>query len=628
MLFLDKGVGVVYVMLARSGRVGKALRGLTMSNKLRLAVLNMFPAQVARKGWLALALFIFASFGVAGAKGAGFTATVDRDAISMGESFTLTLKFDGGEPAASPPLPRIPNLTFSEPGRQVQQSYSFANGAAQSSVSVTYSYDLTPGKPGIYVIPALTVNLGGQSFTSQPIRLRVAEAGKGQASVGGAFLRLLVPKNEVYLGEVLPVDIQLFYRAIQGAEMPQVKEEGFTLGKMLQPTQASTAVNGQPYSVATMKTFVVPAKVGKLDLGPATMQVNVPKPNSRQTIFGQFYDWQSVTLESDPHSLQVLPLPSANVPAGFSGAVGNYSVTITASPTNVAMGDPITIKVQISGRGALESITLPAQTGWEQFKLYPPTSDFQPAANDPLGISGTRTFAITAVPQTMDAKEIPPYVFSYFDPDQKSYRTATQPAIPLIVRPSAASLPAPTASNPNNAPDNSTPAQDVSLIKSHLGTVAPISAPLVEQPWFLAAQAVPVFAWLAFLMRRKQVEHLANNPKLRREREVEQSVRLGLLELRRAANANDTEKFFAAVIRLLQERLGERLDLPATAITEAVLDEKLRPLKTPDAQMAVLRELFQLCNQARYGRQSTNAELVSLIPKVEAAMNDLKKIKA
>ena len=38
--------------------------------------------------------------------------------------------------------------------------------------------------------------------------------------------------------------------------------------------------------------------------------------------------------------------------------------------------------------------------------------------------------------------------------------------------------------------------------------------------------------------------------------------------------------------------------------------------------------LFQKCNQARYGRESTNEELVSLIPKVEAAMNDLKKINA
>ncbi len=389
----------------------------------------------------------------------------------------------------------------------------------------------------MYVIPGMTVVIGGQSFSSQPIRLKVAEAGKAQVTAGGAFLRLLAPKNEVYLGEILPVDVVLYYpQAIQGAEMPQLAEEGFTLGKMLQPAQSSTVLNGQQFSMATMKTFVVPAKVGKLELGPATMSVNAPKPNSRRNIFGQLVDWQQVTLQSDPHALQVLPLPKENVPPGFTGAVGSYAVTITASPTNIAVGDPITVKVQISGRGALEGITLPPQTGWlTNSWVYPPTSDFQPDPNDPLGISGTRTFALTIVPQTMDVKELPAYVFSYFDPEQKSYRTATQPAIPLIVRPSAASLPPPTAVNPNNAPENTAPNQDVSLIKSRLGNLAQIQLPLVEQPWFLGLQGIPVIAWLALLVKRKQTERLANNPRLRREREVEQSVRQGLQELREPA---------------------------------------------------------------------------------------------
>ena len=106
-------------------------------------------------------------------------------------------------------------------------------------------------------------------------------------------------------------------------------------------------------------------------------------------MFGRLVDWQNVTLQSDPHPLQVLPLPKENVPPGFTGAVGNYTVTITASPTgDIAAGDPITVKVQITGRGSLESVTLPSQTGWEQFKIYPPTSDFQPAGSDPLGMSG------------------------------------------------------------------------------------------------------------------------------------------------------------------------------------------------------------------------------------------------
>ena len=35
----------------------------------------------------------------------------------------------------------------------------------------------------------------------------------------------------------------------------------------------------------------------------------------------------------------------------------------------------------------------------------------------------------------------------------------------------------------------------------------------------------------------------------------------------------DSDQFFATLSRLLQEQLGERLDLPASAITEAVIEE-------------------------------------------------------
>src|SRR5207302_1191219 len=122
--------------------------------------------------------------------------------------------------------------------------------------------------------------------------------------------------------------------------------------------------------------------------------------------------------------------------------------------------------------------------------------------------------------------------FTYFDPDQKSYRTLSHPAVPLTIRPSAASLPPPTFANATSS-DNPPPVRDVSPIKPRLGAViSQINPPLVRQPWFLALQAVPALAWLALLIKRKQRERLANNPRLRRQRQVEQTIRTGLADLR------------------------------------------------------------------------------------------------
>jgi hypothetical protein len=137
---------------------------------------------------------------------------------------------------------------------------------------------------------------------------------------------------------------------------------------------------------------------------------------------------------------------------------------------------------------------------------------------------------------------------------------------------------------------------------------------------------VPLLAWLSVLLWRKREQSLANNPQLRRRRQVAASVRDGLAELRRLAAANQAEEFFATTFRLLQEQLGERLDLPASAITEAVLEERLRPCGVAEETLAALAGMFQTCNQARYAPQQSSQELASLAPKIESVLRQLQHL--
>jgi hypothetical protein len=138
---------------------------------------------------------------------------------------------------------------------------------------------------------------------------------------------------------------------------------------------------------------------------------------------------------------------------------------------------------------------------------------------------------------------------------------------------------------------------------------------------------VPVLAWAVLFVRRRQQEKLAGNPRLRRRLKAEQKIRSGLRELRRAANENAREEFFAALFRLLQEQLGARLDLPASAITEAVVEERLGPDDMDGETREIVRELFQACNQARYAHQETNEDLVALVPKAEAALEGMREVR-
>src|SRR5206468_3446628 len=121
---------------------------------------------------------------------------------------------------------------------------------------------------------------------------------------------------------------------------------------------------------------------------------------------------KQIALAADAQTVKTLQLPEKDVPASFSGAVGNFSLTESVGPTNVAVGDPVTVKIQIAGRGSLNNVSLPAQSAWRDFKMYPPTTKVE--TTDQLGLQGTKYFEQVVVPQNVEVRELPPLEFSYF----------------------------------------------------------------------------------------------------------------------------------------------------------------------------------------------------------------------
>lgn len=547
----------------------------------------------------------------------GFTASLDRSAISLGESATLSLIFTDVSMDSPPNLPRIPNLEINHAGQSSQ--FNFVNGSR--STIVTHNYAVTPATVGEFTIPALRLNAGATVLASQPVQLKVVQ-GQVPAAPGekpSAFLKIIVPKNEVYLGEPFVVELQLYCHEARLTAAPQLESDGFTVGTVPQPIQTRAQVGSEIYNLVIFKMPLTPAKVGSIPLGPATLGLNILTGSD---IFG-FGQTRSLTLRSEPQIMQVLPLPAENRPPDFNGAIGKFSMTFDASPTNLAVGDPITLKVKISGSGSLDSLSLPALKEWRDFKVYPATSKIE--LKDPLGLTGTKTFEEVVVPENSAVRELPPLYFSFFDPEMKNYRTLTNPPTPLIVRPGAAT-PQPTVfANPAETVEQK-PSRDIVHIKAQLGALEVMTAPLHRQPWFLACQGVPPLVWIASLILRKRQEQWENNPRLRREQDAAKTAARALKMLSRFAAANEPENFFAAVFHLLQEQIGARLDLPSSSITEAVVEENFRPRGVAAETMALTQELFQACNQARYAQQRTSAELASFIPKVERALEKLRKI--
>ena len=565
-----------------------------------------------------------------------FTASVERDTIYLGESVGFSLTFEGAQPDGTPNIPAIAGLQFSYNGPSSQ--FSFVNG--QTSTTITHNYTITPRQVGDFTIPALSATLGNQKLTTQPVQLKVLKPGAPppEALAAGTqpvFLKLQLPKTNLFLGEVITGEFQLYLREGVGAGQFQftgTPTEGVTLGKMAELQHRRVQIGNSIYTVVPIAIVLAPIKTGPLTLGPVTASVVVEQPGSNNrrrdpfSLFGNI-ERRQVSLVTEEQALQCLPLPTTGKPADFTGAVGNFTLTVSIGPTNVATGDPITVRVQISGRGALDGLTLPVQSAWGNFKTYPPTAKIE--TSDQLGLQGTKTFEEIISPENADIQELPPFTFSFFDPETKTYRTLTHPATKLTVRPGG-NVVAPTiAATTKNTSGDAAPAQvDIVPIKQRLGTATPRDRATGFTRTYMALNLAPALALVGFVVWRKRTDALANNPRLRRQRAVAAAIHAGLDRLRTHGTQNQSDAFFAELVRLLQEKLGAQLDLPASAITEAVIDEKLRPRGLPDSTLDELHELFQACNLARYAPIKSSQELAAIIPKLEAALRKLDEVKA
>ena len=209
----------------------------------------------------------------------------------------------------------------------------------------------------------------------------------------------------------MPVDIQVGLRAGLVASitgLPTLNGDAFMLNKLSsQPEQAQESMDGQPFTVLTWHSALAVVKPGEFSLTvetPLTVRMRTA-PQRRahlpQGMFGDsmiddsfFQDFfggtteKEITVASQAEALKVLPLPTEGRPAAFDGAVGKFEVASELSAAQSAAGDPLTLRLKVTGAGSFDRVNsamLGEVDGWKTCK---PAAKFEPA--DTAGYSGEK----------------------------------------------------------------------------------------------------------------------------------------------------------------------------------------------------------------------------------------------
>src|SRR5262249_57361535 len=81
-----------------------------------------------------------------------------------------------------------------------------------------------------------------------------------------AFLRIELPKQELTVGELVPVKVKAYFRTGVSASLnglPTLSSDAFTLNKVDDnPEQTNEVINGAPYTVVTWTSALSAVKTG------------------------------------------------------------------------------------------------------------------------------------------------------------------------------------------------------------------------------------------------------------------------------------------------------------------------------------------------------------------------------
>ena len=560
------------------------------------------------------------------------TAVLTSSEAVVGEMVQLQIQIDNAGTSVKPPSDiNVPGLQIHYTGESTQMT--MRNFAISSSI--TYNYTILPEKSGTYKIPPQSIRAGKDNLQTPELTLRVADSPRATAGTGSnrapssnrqsgeekiAFAELLVPKKTAYVGEMIPVVVKVgFNSRTRVAEMapPQVNGQGFTVQKLGEGERNLENIDGGSYVVFSYKTAISAARVGSFQIGPVEQKANVLVPRRSSGVrrkpfdpfngedpfsdpffalpFGGLMEQREINVKSDPVSLEVKALP-AGAPPTFSGAVGSFTMTAEANPKRVQIGDPITIKAAISGRGNFDRMNAPELSDERGWHKYPPSSNFK--QDDDVGISGTKTFELVVSPNEK-LTTVPPLAFSYFDPVKEKYVTLQSEAVPLIVEGNAPAAPAIAGTTPPisipSAPAGQQKAQDILPQINDRGKIVSSFAPVYARKEFWLAQLIPLTLALGLMGWKVQEARASNRAALRAvqlQRERDELLR----KLRRDQLA--PREYFSDASRVVQLKAA----LKQTNLEPATVDAETaaRVFDLDAEQSERMRRLFATSDEFRY----------------------------
>jgi hypothetical protein len=597
-----------------------------------------------------------------------FYATLSQPQVALGDSVTLQIVLSTGQRgagSASIELPVTPDIEIVSRHRSNSTQINMGGSGSQIINQTVYSLTLLPKRTGTFLIPASKVELGGKTYQTTDLPLKVLPAGaavpgqprkkaqpdpdpdpfqqffggnpfSGQGipdpfggrdpfgegappKEGDLFIRTLLDKKEAYVGEQVTMSIQLFARVdvggVENIKLPKL--DAFWAEDLENPQQITgdiRQIEGVAYRVYLLKRRALfGLKPGKQTIEPIEIDVQ-----SGLSVFGG--GGRKSHRVSQAVDLNVLPLP-AGAPAGFESTnVGNFKLDLKSTSVgqdglvHTQLGQPVTLTLTLEGQGNFKNIVLPklpAVTGLKAFD--PTTTDKVSLSRGHFG--GKRTQEFLVDPKQTGTFEMPAVVLSLFNPTTAAYETVKTEPIRIEVTAGAGVASGPQA--PSNAGAN---LLNGSLIKPiHVrSTLDAPGVPLSGRPFFVPLLLSP-FVLLIGAFGVKQARDLAQkDDPHRRVRTASSRARKQLKALEKHLADGDASAFYGQVSKAIHDCLTDKLGVSAVGLQRPDLKQKLRDAGASEESIQKVDLVLETCDLGRFAPGTGDARREAMAQGLDA----------
>jgi hypothetical protein len=569
--------------------------------------------------------------------------------IYVGENFTYNIIIDGENKPGQVDLTLLAKYKPQSAGnRDVSQtSFSIVNGRTTRSIVKRYvmSYFLAAAEAGRIQLAPVTVTLDGRTYQTNPVEVNILKPG----TTDKLDIEVKLSEQQCYVGQPVVMVVNFYYSAdisdpqfnvpvfnsglfyFEDPDVVNPRAKQFRLSTAISEpvyiTQGRAVHKGRDSYLLSFSKIIIPKRAGKLQIEPASVSADVAvgRVRSRDRFFGDFFssrsEYKRFMVSSTPIELAVLPLPEDGKPVQFYGLVGRYTISASATPTNINVGDPITLTLKVGGSKYLKPVQWPALERIpelaENFKI--PSQRASPTIED-----GFKIFTQTIRANNDQVTAIPPIPLAFFNSDKGEYIVAETEPIRLEVAPTKI-LTDVDLEGRDFAPIN----KEVEVIKKGLSanyegpdvltnmSFSPLGA--VVSPLYALLWGMPLVGLASSTLIKLSTHTTPEKMAMRRRR---QACGKAIRQLKRVGSAESRQRC-ELVAATMKQYLGERFDRTAGSLTADDCHEIIISA-TRDGQMAErFRDIAAECEAMHYASVETNIgaakikEVVSLVRSIE-----------